>query len=109
LVLALQNSFFVPIELSFEPPFTKLTMYLLLNIIVDLVFFLDMIVMSITTYTDRLGREVKDSHMIFLKYLKSFRFYPDLISLFGNDLLTALFPIFKICGLFKVIRVLRLG
>jgi len=53
---------------------------------------LDMIANSLTTFRDESGSEIKQFHKILLRYVKSFRFYPDLLAFLGNALFTLFFP-----------------
>jgi len=47
--------------------------------------------------------------MIFKKYVLSFRFIADFLAILGTGVVTSLVPNFKLFGIFKVVRILRLG
>ena len=72
-------------------------------------FIVDMIMMFMTSYLDKMGEEIKDSHLIAKSYTKSFRFFADAFAVLGTSFITALVPSFKFFGFFKMFRIMRLG
>lgn len=64
------NSFSIPLDLSFEPIAFKTQQYHIFTVIVDIVFILDIIICFRTTFMDQLGKEIFDSKMIAINYLK---------------------------------------
>lgn len=70
LILAIQNSFIIPIDLAFGPEFTKGFKFKVFDGIVDILFLVDMILMFMTSYQDSRGKEIKDSHTIAANYMK---------------------------------------
>lgn len=72
-------------------------------------FFIDMIVMFLTSYQDKAGHEVRDSIRIAERYMRSSRFVIDLLSLLGTGIVTQFYPTLKVFQCFKMNRVLRLG
>jgi hypothetical protein len=55
LILAIQNSFIIPIDLAFKPEFTKIPWFKLFDALVDILFVIDMVLMFLTTYLDSKG------------------------------------------------------
>lgn len=88
LILAIQNSFIIPIDLCFQPEFTHGEGFVLFDTIVDLIFMFDMVLMFFTSYLDKRGNEVKDTNMIAAKYVWSFRFLCDFLAVLGTGFLT---------------------
>ena len=84
MILAIQNSFFVPIEMVFSNSSLDNPLYFVFSLIVDLIFLLDMVVICLTTFRDNKGKEVKDVKKIMANNFRSFRFYPDLLALLGS-------------------------
>ena len=70
LILAIQNSFIIPIDLAFGPEFTNGFKFQVFDGIVDILFLVDMILMFMTSYQDSRGKEIKDSHTIAANYMK---------------------------------------
>jgi len=58
---------------------------------------------------DKQGKEVFQASMIFKKYVLSFRFLADFLAILGTGVVTSIVPNFKVFGIFKVVRILRLG
>ena len=50
LLLALQNSFIIPLDLAFEPKFTSYKGFANFDLFVDIIFVIDMIIMFFTSY-----------------------------------------------------------
>ena len=109
MLLAVVNSFLVPIEMSFEPRFTGKEGYHLFDRSVDIVFLLDMLVTSVTTYWDSQGEEVRSVKKILWRYVLSWGFLADLMALLGNSFFASLYPKLSVLALCKVVRVLRIG
>ena len=109
LILALQNSIAIPIDLTFQPEFMGTTVFQVFDNIIDAFFLMDMILMFFTSYLDKTGNEVFQALMIARKYVRTFRFLADFLAILGTGVVTSLFPTFKIFGIFKVVRILRLG
>jgi len=53
LVLAVQNSMLIPIDMSFEPVFNEWVVYKVFDTIIDLFFLFDMILMCVTTHLNK--------------------------------------------------------
>jgi len=63
----------------------------------------------VTSFLDSKGVEVEDSRKIFKKYVSSVRFILDLLPLLGSSIFSNIHTNFKLFGLFKITRVIRLG
>jgi len=109
LLLAFQNSLVIPLDLAFAPQFAKTPRFELFDQIVDGIFFLDMLLMFVTSFMNKRGEEELDSKEIAKKYMSSIRFHTDFLAILGNSYLSAKIESFKAFGFFKIIRVLRLG
>lgn len=68
-----------------------------------------MILMFFTTYIDSHGQERSNSQQIAFKYVKSVRFLADFLAILGTGFITNYFPSFVFFGIFKMIRVFRIG
>ena len=109
IILALQNSLVIPIDISFAPEFTQNVLYKSFDFIVDFLFLVDMVLMCFTTIHNSMGKEEFNSNLIIAKYIKSFRFVADLGAVLGTELFSRGVPSMKVFGFFKIIRILRLG
>ena len=65
--------------------------------------------MGMTSFLNKKGVEVTDSRIITAKYVQSARFLADFLAILGTGAVTNFVPPFKIFGIFKMIRILRLG
>jgi hypothetical protein len=109
LVMAIENSFVIPLEVAFEPAFESNLGYQIISNLIDLMFLIDMVLISVTAYIDSKGNQVKDSNLIIKHYVKSFRFIADFGALLGTGIITNLVPSFKFFGFFKLTRIFRIG
>ena len=107
--LAFQNSLLIPLDLAFEPEFTKIKGFEVFDNIVDGLFLVDMIVMFMTSFINKKGAEVLNSHQIAAKYMMSFRFVADFFAVLGTGIVTQYVPALKAFGIFKMVRIMRLG
>ena len=104
----------LPIELAFEPDFTKSAENGTLNAIIDFLFLLDIIVVFRTSIIGDNGQPVTDQKTIAIKYLKG-SFTIDLLSTIPLDSMAGIFldpstaQQFKLFGCLKLIRVIRLN
>ena len=96
--------------MAFDPLFTNYISYKIFDNAVDFIFLLDMIIMFITSFLNKsTGQEIFDSVEIAKKYITSVRFLTDFLAILGTDVVTNVVPNFQIFGLFKMIRVFRMG
>ena len=109
LLMAVQNSFMVPIDIAFAPEFTNHPLYNFFDSLVEIFFVIDIILQFITSFMNRMGAEVFDSRKIFKNYAFSGKFIIDLLPLFGSQLfVTKVNSKFKFFGMLKITRVNRL-
>lgn len=109
LILAIFNSLVVPLELSFIPDLTNENFFFYTDLIIDVLFLLDVIFMLFTSYNKADGPEVKDQLMIIKNYCLSQRFLFDILSLLGSAVITNYISWLKIMKCFKVVRVFRVN
>ena len=112
--MATFNALALPIELSFQPEFSKSSTNSTLNAIIDLLFLVDIIVIFRTSIMGENGDIVSDQKTIAIKYLKG-SFSIDVLSTVPLDSMAGIFfddemaQQFKIFGCLKLIRVVRLN
>lgn len=100
----------IPLTISFNPDVFGHPAVKTLDSLVDLIFALDIVFRFRTTYIDPVsGEEVLDVKKIMIHYIKSSNFYFDVISTFPFDDFISNDGIFPFLGLFKLIRVWRIG
>lgn len=78
IILAVWNCIYIPFSISFE--FEEPLSISVVNSTIDFLFFIDIVVTFRTTYFDKGGEEVKDSKKIAKTYIKSGRFFIDLLA-----------------------------
>ena len=107
LILAIYNSFIVPFEFAFISKHERAEENVL-DIIIDVIFFVDLILSFFTSAITRQGIETFDSVKIRSLYISTLRFKTDLISVFGIRRLQKVHGVFTICALAKMFRVFRI-
>lgn len=109
LALSIFNAFMIPYELSYGS-FLNLDIIIeRLDLMIDIVFFIDFILMFFTTQQDNRGYEIKSHSAIAVLYVKSWRFKFDVLALLGINFISQIHPLLKIFQLFKATRVFRMG
>lgn len=114
MIIATWNALALPIELAFEPEFTKSPENGTLNAIIDFLFLIDIIVVFRTSIIGDNGEIVTDQKTIAIKYLKG-SFMIDFLSTIPLDSMAGIFlepamaQQFKLFGCLKLIRVIRLN
>lgn len=114
MLIATWNAMTLPIEMAFEPEFTKSTENAYLNGIIDFLFLIDIIVVFRTQIIGDNGEIVIDQKNIAIKYLKG-SFTIDFLSTIPLDSMAGIFldeetaAQFKLFGALKLIRVIRLN
>lgn len=109
IILALLVSLLLPFTISMKPPFSQTVGYQILMLVIDLLYFIDIIfTFRSATFDIMTGEEVTEPGHIAKKYLFSFRFILDILSFmpweqFGSQ------DIYRLLGIFKIVRVFRLG
>ena len=117
MVLAIWNCFVIPIQVAFKPPFMSSIIFLLLNYIIDFLFFIDIIVNFRTSFIhSKTGEEIFTQKEIIKNYFKK-RFWIDLLatipfdtigSLLFSSVDTSLLQLFSLLKLAKVLRLSRI-
>jgi hypothetical protein len=115
MLLAIYSCFIVPVQFSFDPEFAKGLVFILADLTVNVIFFIDIIVNFRTTFIHRkTGKEVTSRFEIAVNYLK-FRFWIDFLATIPFDTVGILFiqedntSLLQLFSLLKLVRVLRLG
>jgi hypothetical protein len=62
------------------------------DLLVDIIFVIDMGLMFVSSYQDKNGKEMKKSSMIASKYIKSVRFCADFFAILGTGFVTDIVP-----------------
>ena len=112
ILLALVNCILVPLETAVELDYTKEWIYEVLNVIFDVLFFIDILI-SFNTSLNINNDEIHDRTQISLSYLRG-QFTIDFLSAVPIDVLASIFfknlsaKQLKIISLLKLIRMLRL-
>jgi hypothetical protein len=109
IIIAFLISLILPFTISMKPSFSETVGYQIFMLIIDLIFFIDIIfTFRSATFDIMTGEEVTEPGHIAKKYVLSFRFLLDVLSFlpweqFGSQ------DIFRLLGIFKIVRVTRLG
>ena len=115
ILLAIWNSYTIPLDVAFEPEAFRSPSMLISNYIIDSMFLLDIILNFRTSYQDLNGDEVLKPKEIAKNYITAGRFWIDTLSTIPFDLITSkVFNIddtqtFQILSMLKLFRVLRLS
>ena len=80
LVLAIVICYLLPVQVAFEPELLESAWYFNLDLIINIIFGIDIIVNFITSYYDEDGNEVFEYDKIAINYVKKLTFYIDAIS-----------------------------
>lgn len=115
ILLAIWNSYTLPVEIAFQPLFFKEPGVSFANHVIDAIFFFDIVLNFRTTYQNILtGDEVTEPKRIAINYVKG-RFWIDLLSSIPFELVLPFFfteefsQKFILLSMLKLFRVLRLG
>ena len=99
----------MPWELVFSNlPILQHEFYIGFDYVVDVIFIIDVIIMFWTTFSNRKGKEVWNQGEIARNYVTTMRFYTDILAILGGAAITSIFEDFKVLGLFKLSRILRI-
>jgi hypothetical protein len=109
LIFAIYNALTIPFEQAFAPAFINSLLFKIFDSIVDFVFVADIILGFFTSVTNRKGTESFDSMEIYEIYTSQFRFYADVLSVFGMSIFASIHSFFRAFGFFKLLRVFRLN
>ena len=95
MTLSLYNAITIPLEFSYAINFWFLQANEIINVILDLLFLIDNILMFFTTYENKYGIEIWDHYKIYYFYTGTARFVFDSLSLLGMSLFKVIHPAFK--------------
>ena len=71
MMLATFNVFVIPLDVGFNPKSFQTGWFDAVNIVIDLVFFIDILISFRTTFIDpRTGAEIKKANLIAQRYLR---------------------------------------
>ena len=108
LCMAVWNCFYVPFGVAFLRDEEPLPLYVV-DLFIDAAYLADILVFMRSTYIDlQSGEEVTDTRKITKKYVTSSRFFVDVLSGIPLDVIGAATGPWKLIGIVKVLRLLRL-
>ena len=110
---AAYNSFLIPFDVSFQPLTQKTRLFIVIDFIIDFLFFADIIVTFRSVFINDRGQEVNRAKLIALNYIKCM-FWVDLSATIPLDVILQSIlktdnPYYQAFGLLKLGRVLRLN
>lgn len=106
IVLALIVTIMNSICISFDPPFRRTPGYPGLNLFVDAMFALDMVLIFRTSRLNfNTGEEINDPRNLAVTYIKSYRFWVDLLSIIPFEM----FDDKDLLILFSMLKIFRIG
>ena len=94
LSLAVYNGLMVPFDMSFGVILSARPLFQAFDIMIDICFIIDILLMFITSATNKQGIESKDSVEISNLYTSTIRFKTDILSIFGSDFFVSLWEPF---------------
>jgi hypothetical protein len=106
--VALVQAVDVPLALTFRMPYDQTSWYKNMNLVFDLLFYIDFVLMFFTSVLLPNGRETFDSHEICLSYMQMTRFYLDSFSLLGTFPFSSIQAL-RTFRLLKFVRIFRLA
>lgn len=80
-----------------------------IDLLIDIIFLCDVILMFFTSVINFRGRESHDSKLISILYTSQLRFYTDILSLLAVGPIVELYKPLAIFGLLKMLRVFRIS
>ena len=117
IILAIYNSICLPLQIAFNPPFLETDYISGFDNVIDVCFFLDIVLTFRTTYVHPMtGEEIFDLKKIAKHYLKN-QFFLDLMATIPFEKIAAIFETvstnnrsqYTFISCLKLIRILRLG
>ena len=107
MILAIFNSFAVPVEMTVYQQLQYMTWYLIIDLSINFFFIIDIGVCFNTSYYNAEGEEVRDRKEIAKRYMFRGLFIFDLLSSIPYDII-ALSSI-KVLKILKILRISRLN
>lgn len=88
LIFAIYNSIYVPYSITYDQDHNgpNYVTQNVADILVDVVFTIDIILMFFTSYENKQGKEVFDRNKVRKHYVYTFGFFTDFMSVLGNNL-----------------------
>ena len=83
---AIFNCFTIPIKVAYQPQIMNRITFFFVNLVIDLIFALDMIITFRTCYVDEFGREIDKPILIAKNYLFG-EFWIDLFATLPLDVI----------------------
>lgn len=108
MVLAIYNSLAIPHEQAFKEIYFKSFFSVALNHFIDMCFALDIILTFNTSVLTKKGVESFDSKVISDSYVGTSRFFIDVLSLLGAEILSGISYYMSLLGILKIARVFRI-
>ena len=109
LLCAAYNSFMIPFDIPVKPEWRNTNTLIAIDVIIELLFVADIIIMFLSSYMDKMGHEECRIIQIAKNYISMPKFYIDVLSLLGNGIFTNMFAWFQLFGYLKIVRVTRLN
>jgi hypothetical protein len=109
--LAIFNAFEIPIMLSFEPEFMETVYWVYFDLIINLLFCIDILASFRTAYINsKTGEEIRGNWSVACHYLGT-SFFIDVIASLPFDFIISLIvqgrnPILRLIGLIKLTRII---
>lgn len=113
-LIATFNGFVLPYQVAFLTHYGSFDYYDIIDIVIDIIFWIDILINFRTTYLDtKSSEEIMDAKMIALKYVRG-RFWIDLLSVLPVNYLEYIIPdastsTLQFLGLLKLVRIVRFG
>ena len=70
IIMVVFNCFTIPFEIAFEPSFMETNFFFTLNLMIDLCFFIDILITFRTGYIDYYGLQCSEPKQIAINYIK---------------------------------------
>ena len=104
IILSIYQAMYIPIDISFEPDLFNSPLFVTIDSLINLIFFMDIALRFRTTYIDPIsGEEVINSFLIAKRYIKSKNFPLDVLSSIPFDTLVESDSItLKLFGILKL-------
>lgn len=108
LLTAIFNALAIPVVIAFVPLWAEKRAYIVIDMLTNVVFFLDIFVIFNTSYFDKDSEEIVDRRKIALRYIMGL-FLLDLISSVPWGLLAPNSEQIRLFNTLKIVRVLRIS
>ena len=106
LLLAIFNSFAVPVEMTVYEKLTEVKWYYATDVIINILFIIDIIVQFNTSFYNQEGEEIRDRKEIATRYMFKGMFIFDFLSSIPYDAFNL--DSFKVLKILKITRISRM-